>query len=1053
MINTNINASSVNKVNAKVELYNGSTLVTTCTCNDRLQDFTVERVGQNNKFFGFGVFHKVTINFIDLERTLTISEANSFKLYFGSEDTFVNPYPTFYTNKVTRDETTNTITVVAYCKLATEASTHTVSEVEAPYTIREFASAAVDLLGVAAVEFQGIDATETCLDTYYENGGNFEGTESYQEALTQIAEVTQTIYFLNNEDKLIFKRLDRDGLPVLTITKNDYYNLESEDIRRLSTIVDTNELGNSTSIETRSVTGVTQYVRNNPFWELRDDIQLLLTHAGAVIGGISASPFHCVWDGNFLLEVGDKIALVAEDNSTITSYVLNDIIRYDSTLEETTQFIHNGNEETASNPVNLGERLKQTYAKVDKQNKQIELVASETAANSSSIASLNLAVDGINLAIESLENATLGDFTDLTKRVVALELSDTEIKASVTETQTSVENVEENVTELGKEISDAVVAVGVLNGTVTNHTANINALLGTVENHTQDLGTLNGTVTTHTEKIGTLTTTTNEISARVGTVETKTQELESDLGDVSAKVTTNTTEIGSLKLSADEFSTEIGTLKTKTEELTSKDTAIDGSITELTGKITTNTEDIASLKLTTDEFSVSIGNLETKTQELTQKDTDIEGNITELSGKVTTNTTDIGTLKLTTDELSVSVGNLNTKTEELTQKDTTIEGNISELSSKVTTNTTDIAALKVSTDEISASITSLETKTEELTTKDTELAGDITEVNNKVTTNSEEIAALKITTDEISASVSSVTSRTETLETKTGTLETNVDTLGTDLDTLETNVGTLESNLGEVSDQVDANTGDISSLASRVTTTETSIGELTVTTEEISASVSSITTTTEELGTSLDTLETQVETNTTNIGELQIKDDEITASVSELETRASTLEDADESLRENIASLQITADSISASVSSLETNTTDRFESVNDSYEALAKEVNTKVTAEDITIAIEEERSRGAEKVTTTTGFTFNNDGLTITKSDSEISTNIDEDGLSVYKYDEEVLTADNTGVQAKNLHATTYLIIGTNTYFADYTAEDGESRAGCFWTGKQEVF
>lgn len=48
---------------------------------------------------------------------------------------------------------------------------------------------------------------------------------------------------------------------------------------------------------------------------------------------------------------------------------------------------------------------------------------------------------------------------------------------------------------------------------------------------------------------------------------------------------------------------------------------------------------------------------------------------------------------------------------------------------------------------------------------------------------------------------------------------------------------------------------------------------------------------------------------------------------------------------------------------------------------------------------------------------------------------------MSIYKGSEEVLTADNTGVDAKNLHATTYLIIGTNSRFEDY-----DSRTGCFW-------
>ena len=696
MINSNINASSVNRVNAKVELYNGSTLVETCTCNDRLQDFTVERVGQNNKFFGFGVFHKVTINLIDLERNLTVTEANTFKIKIGYGDQFVQPYPTFYTNKVTRDETTNTITVVAYCKLATKASTHTVNEIVAPYTIREFTSAAAALLGIESVEFQGINAAETCLDTYYEKGGNFEGTEGLSEALDQIAEVTQTIYFLNHEDKLIFKRLDRDGLPALTISKNDYYDLETGEIRRLSTIVDTNELGNSTSVG--NVTGVIQYVRDNPFWELRDDIQSLLTNAYAAIGGISAAPFHCTWDGNFLLEIGDKIALSAEDNSTITSYILNDTIYYDSTLEETTQFIHTGEEETASNPVSLGERLKQTYAKVDKQNKQIELVASEAAENKNNIASLSITVDGIDLSVKELNTKT--------------------------------ETIETNLSTLNT-----------------------------------DLTTLSGTVATNTTEIGELKVTNDEISAKVTEVTTKAADLESSLNNTNTKVTENTTAIGNLT---------------------------------------------------------------------------------------------------------------------------------------------------VTTESINASVSSLETTTTNLATKD----------------------------------------------------------------------GELEES---------------------ITTNATAIGELQVSTESISASV----------------------------GELQTTTDNLTGEVT--------------SNKENIAALQITTEGINTSVSSLETNITERLNGIDTNYDELAKEVSTKVTASDITVAIEEERRKGAEKVTTSTGFTFDSDGLTITKSDSAISTNINEDGLSVYRYNEEVLTADNSGVLAKNLHATTYLIVGKNTYFADY----GTDRAGCFWTGK----
>lgn len=59
------------------------------------------------------------------------------------------------------------------------------------------------------------------------------------------------------------------------------------------------------------------------------------------------------------------------------------------------------------------------------------------------------------------------------------------------------------------------------------------------------------------------------------------------------------------------------------------------------------------------------------------------------------------------------------------------------------------------------------------------------------------------------------------------------------------------------------------------------------------------------------------------------------------------------------------------------------------------------------------------------------------------MSTTITEDGMKVYKNNGAVLTANSNGVDAKNLHATTYLIIGDNSRFEDYS-----NRTGCFWIG-----
>lgn len=106
-------------------------------------------------------------------------------------------------------------------------------------------------------------------------------------------------------------------------------------------------------------------------------------------------------------------------------------------------------------------------------------------------------------------------------------------------------------------------------------------------------------------------------------------------------------------------------------------------------------------------------------------------------------------------------------------------------------------------------------------------------------------------------------------------------------------------------------------------------------------------------------------------------------------------------------------------------------------------QVELAMTSEDVTLAIQQEMSNGVEKVVTTTGFIFDDEGLTVEKSNREMKTQITEDGMTVYKNNTAVLTANNKGVDAANLHATTYLIIGKNSRFEDYG-----NRTGCFWIG-----
>lgn len=118
---------------------------------------------------------------------------------------------------------------------------------------------------------------------------------------------------------------------------------------------------------------------------------------------------------------------------------------------------------------------------------------------------------------------------------------------------------------------------------------------------------------------------------------------------------------------------------------------------------------------------------------------------------------------------------------------------------------------------------------------------------------------------------------------------------------------------------------------------------------------------------------------------------------------------------------------------------------VNAAIKDLTDKVEFKMDAHKVNIAIQNSLANG---VTTKTGYTFNDEGLNISKSGEEMSNRIDYKGMVVKRNTgENILVANNTGVEATNLHAKTYLIVGEGdgrSRFEDY----GINRTGCFWIG-----
>lgn len=711
MINTTNNYKTAIKaakrhLKAKVELYSGSSLVNTYTQNDALKSVTIDRVGEESKFFGFGVSHKFNIKLIDVARAINLTTDNYFKIYLGTEDEYIT-YPKAHITEVNRDENTNELSITAYDVLK-DTKTATVSDLglQAPYTIQDVVKASSELLGCnkyikesknllnpngnsstangitftnngdgsftisgtattsksfqlstdypilksntnytlsltvlensgqnfsipmtiykedgslqynyyslkpdklsqtnltdreilinaisvyipsgytvnatfkvqleenevatdyepyykteviytgknllnvpseysvtgynivpinipantqftisaesislggsdgALVSFKDSNGATLGLNEYlsstnlsatrtltndvasiyiysqgsyntskdvtstfknlmisksggeyepyntafeieYTDGANFEGTETIEEALRAAAEATQTIYYVNSNDNLIFKRL---GGTAASITKDEYFTLDSKTNKRLQTICSATELGDNVSAAT-SMLGSTQYLRDNPFLELREDIATILDNAIAAVGNMTINQFSCEWRGDPSLEPGDKLELTTKDNDKVISYLLNDSLVYEGGLKQKTQWNYTDSEEIESTPSTVGEAIKQTRAKVDKVNKEITLLVSETSANTEQISGLTTRASGIEANVSEMKTAQ--ETTSSTLETINNDIT------TLTNTVNAKVSAEDVKIEIQKEMSNGATSVKTTTG-------------------------------------------------------------------------------------------------------------------------------------------------------------------------------------------------------------------------------------------------------------------------------------------------------------------------------------------------------------------------------------------------------------------------------------------------------------------------------------------------------------------------------------------------------------------------------------------------------------
>ena len=205
---------------------------------------------------------------------------------------------------------------------------------------------------------------------------------------------------------------------------------------------------------------------------------------------------------------------------------------------------------------------------------------------------------------------------------------------------------------------------------------------------------------------------------------------------------------------------------------------------------------------------------------------------------------------------------------------------------------------------------------------------------------------------------------------------------------------------------------------------------------------------------------TAVETRVTN-AETAIEQNkeaiELRATKSELTSEIDNVQDAidqqgvalTKTITDYVSAIQTNADSISASVEKLEAKVDDNADDTNAAISELRQKVDLQLTEDAVNIQIDKKLQNGVDRVETSTGFKFDENGLNISKSGSTTNTQITENGMEVKNTEsnEKMLIANKDGVDAVNLRAKTYLIIGKDkgrSRFEDY----GSYRTGCFWIG-----
>lgn len=409
-----------------------------------------EKTPANGKFFGYSVAQKAEVILNNYDNSVSVSKGQKFIVKMGAASNKTNlvSSPVFTINEINEDTTAKKITLTGY-DLLTDASNHTVDELDltalpATFGVGSLMEKIAQTLGTS---YRYLNSTKNI--QIEKDKINWEEKQLLRSAIDMLAEYTGTIVYLDNQNRLTFKVLS--STPAYNITKDNYFTYNKKEQKQLTQLTNANDLGNNVSVGTES--GANQTLFNNCFLTLLEDTVAVqkMNDILAMCGNMVYTPYSLDWRGNPAIEVGDLVGI----GGSGSVYYIGETLTYNGGLTAQADMIDEKFEKPISNPATIGEALNHTTAVVDKVNKEITLVVSDTAQNKEDISQLKIDTNGIDTTVKKHTQDINDVKNDVSQFDSQITTNKTDISQLKQDSQTITAKVESNTETITKSSQDA----------------------------------------------------------------------------------------------------------------------------------------------------------------------------------------------------------------------------------------------------------------------------------------------------------------------------------------------------------------------------------------------------------------------------------------------------------------------------------------------------------------------------------------------------------------------------------------------------------------------